>query len=81
MAGLPPIELISDSKSLKDHLERKRVINDPRLRVDIARMREMVEIGEVSVNWVRGASQLADPLTKRGASSELLVKVLSSGTF
>ena len=78
---LPQIELVTDSKSLKDHLERKRVINDPRLRVDMGRLREMIELGEVTVDWVRGGSQIANPLTKRGASSELLVKVLSKGAF
>ena len=57
---LPNIELRTDSKSLKEHLETKKVIQDPRLRVDTARLREMVEIGEVELNWVPTKLMLAD---------------------
>ena len=75
----PPIELLTDSRSLKDHLNSKKVIKYPRLRVDIARLREMIELGEITVKWVPGKLQLADPLTKRSASSDLLRRVLVSG--
>ena len=49
-----------------------------RLRVDIARLREMVAEGEIIVKWVEGKEQLADALTKRGASTLELLNVLSS---
>ena len=78
---LPIIELYTDSKSLKEHLETTRVISDPRLRVDIARLREMREIGEVDVKWVRSGLQLADCMTKKGASTDLLRRVLASGAL
>ena len=45
---LPVIELVTDSNSLKEHLETTRIINDPRLRVDIAKMGQMKELGEVA---------------------------------
>ena len=44
MEKLPVIELRTDSKSLKEHLGMKKVIQDPRLRVDTAYLRQMVEI-------------------------------------
>ena len=75
---IPPINLITDSYSLKQHLASDKTISDPRLRVDIARLREMIEIGEVSVMWVSGQFQLADCLTKRGASTQLLREVLET---
>ena len=78
---LPCIELFTDSKSLKDHLESTRVITDPRLRVDIARLREMEEMGEVDVKWVPSQLQLADCMTKKGASSSLLRQVKASGVL
>ena len=81
LGHLPQIELYTDSLSLKEHLESKRVITDPRLRVDIARLKEMSELREVSMKWVPGRLQLADCLTKRGASSELLRKVLATGVL
>ena len=78
---LPKIELFTDSKSLKEHLETSKVISDPRLRVDVARLREMREIGEVAVQWVKSHQQLADCLTKRGAASDRLRHVLATGVL
>ena len=78
---LPQIELLTDSFSLKEHLESKKVISDPRLRVDIARLREMSDLGEVLVKWVPSGLQLADSLTKKGASTDLLRKVLATGVL
>ena len=46
--------------------------------MDVARLREMVAENEISVSWVDGRSQVADALTKRGASSVSLVEVLNS---
>ena len=79
MEKLPVIELRTDSKSLKEHLGTKKVIQDPHLRIDTARLREMVEIGEVHVTWVPTELMLADCLTKTDASSDLLREVLASG--
>ena len=76
---LVEINCYSDSKSLKDHLETSNIIADLRLRVDVARIQEMVELGESCVHWVEGKRQLADPLTKYGASAVSLMKVLGEG--
>ncbi len=78
---LPETELVTDSKSLKQHLETKTTIADPRNRVDTARLREMQELGEVQVKWVCSELMLADCLTKKGASSENLRHSLTSGTL
>ena len=76
---MPSIQICTDSKSLQEHLETKKVIQDPRLRVDTARLREMTEIGEVKIKWVPTRLMLADALTKNCASTELLRQVLVSG--
>ena len=68
-----------DSQSLIDHMATSHVIQDKRLRIDVARLREMVEKEEIQCNWVRKEEQLANPLTKAGASSRSLVDVLHSG--
>jgi hypothetical protein len=73
------VNCYSDSKSLKDHLETSNIIADLRLRVDMARLQEMVELGEISVHWVDGKQQLADSLTKYGASTISLMRVLGEG--
>ena len=46
--------------------------------MDICVLREMIEKKEISdINWADSASQLADCLTKLGASSAKLLDVLS----
>ena len=81
LSNIPSINVRTDSKSLKDHLGTDRVIKDPRLRVDTARLRQMTENGELLVTWVPGTKQLADCLTKKGAPNEMLKACLSSGVL
>ena len=63
----------TDNKSLEEHLKSSKVIQNLRLRVDIARLREMVKLGKIEVQWVDKNHQLADPLTKYGASAVRLM--------
>ena len=72
----PPVECFTDSLSLTEFLKTSHVIQDTRLRVDVARIREMLKLKEITVKWVRNEFQLADPLTKAGASSVKLLEVL-----
>ena len=77
LSVLPPVQCFTDNKSLTSTLETSNLISDRRLRVDMARLREMVSEEEISVFWVSGDLQLADSLTKRGASTLKLLKVIS----
>ena len=70
------VNCYSDSKSLKDRLESSNIISDLRLRVDMVHLQEMAELKEINIMWVEGKQQIADALTKYGASAALLVKVL-----
>jgi len=72
----PPVECYTDNASLSETLKTSTAVSDKRLRVDVARLREMVEKGEIVVKWVEGKNQLADCLTKRGSSSHQLLEVL-----
>ena len=74
---IPHIQCYCDNKSLINNLVSSRIVSDRRLRVDIARIKEMVERNEINVHWIIGKNQLADALTKRGASTESLLNVLS----
>ena len=76
---LPKIICYIDNASLFETLKTSRSATDRRLRVDIARLRDMTEKEEIEVRWVPGCNQIADPLTKNGASSELLLDILKSG--
>ena len=76
---LPPVSCYTDSQSLIDHLGTSHVIQDKRLRIDVARLKEMVEKKEIVCDWVPDERQLANTLTKAGASSHSLMNVLHSG--
>ena len=73
------VKIITDSKSLCDHLFTNNTVDDFRLRVDMARLKEMVDVGEINIEWIEGKRQLADPLTKLRATSALLVKTINLG--
>ena len=69
-----------DSRGLYRALYSTKAVQDKRLRIDIARIRQMLEVGEVTrVCWVDSSQQLADSLTKRTASSNALLDVLKTG--
>ena len=81
MVSLPAVHVLTDSKSFMDHLNSTNIIVDTRMRVDMARIREIVELKEAQMKWVPKEEQLADPLTKQGASSAKLLEVLNSGRW
>ena len=59
-------------------LDSSRGVEDRRLRIDIALLKDMLSRGEInSVSWVRTSEQHADCLTKRGASAQRLRAVIS----
>ena len=77
----PKVKCFTDSRSLIDHLGTSHVIQDSRLRVDVARIREMIQLKEVDMGWLSKDEQLADPLTKAGASSARLLEVLRNAAL
>ena len=72
----------SDNKSLVQHLKTTNTVTDFRLRVDISRLREMLDNGEITdVRWVSTDRKLADCLTKSGASAANLLHVLKTNSI
>ena len=50
--------------------------------LEIARIKEMQELKMIdSVSWCPSAQQLADTMTKRGASTEPIIHTISKGKF
>ena len=74
-----PIEAVVDNKSLVQAIASTHLVEEKRLRRDISALKEIVELEHVSVRWVPGKDQLADCLTKEGASSSDLVRVIMGG--
>ena len=73
------IVCVTDCKSLYDAIHTTNNLEDRGLRIPVACLRQRVEYQEISVDWVGTKLQLADSLTKAGASSSLLRHVLSTG--
>ena len=52
LSSFPKVECYTDNASLTETLGTSKIVSDKRLRVDIARLKEMVGEGEIEVNWV-----------------------------
>ena len=79
-----PVKCFVDNKSLVQAVHSTKGVDDKRLRVEIAYIKELLERGEVNqINWIPGSnsSMLANILTKSGVSGDSLLSVLQSGFF
>ena len=72
---------LSDSDNLMKALASSHQVEDRQLRLDIAAIKQVVSEKKVSVFHVPGAKMIANCLTKRGASSELLLNIYSLVLF
>ena len=73
------IEVVTDSKSLYDILHSKKNVLEKCLRKDIALLKEFINNKSVTkIHYVPYQNQLANVLTKKEASKELL-NALSKG--
>lgn len=74
------IEAYVDNKSVIEAVSSTRMVEDKRLRVDVATIQELLKYQDVTrIHWVPGQLQLANVMTKQGASGFHLLKVLQSG--
>ena len=69
-----PLIFVADSKSLLDTVHTLKIIDDSRLKIDTAILRDHLRQNEMQkITRAESASQLAASLTKIGASSSKLV--------
>ena len=74
------ITLVTDCKSLHDNLGSGKAVIEKRLRIEMAAIKEALERKIVNeVVWVSTENQLADALTKKGASPLRLLSALEKG--
>ena len=70
-----------DNRSLVDALYSTKSVEDKYLRINIAVLRDMIAKHDLhSVSWVKTSHQLANVLTKKGASPAQLLAAVSSCT-
>ena len=71
-----------DSKSLCDAIYSTKLVDDKRLRIDIAALQQLCGQKKIEeIKWCTSEKQLANALTKRGASATQLLEVLRLGSL
>lgn len=79
---LLPVVCITDNHSLFDAIKSTKLVSDKRLRLEISSIKELIQKGQIKeISWYASKEQLADVLTKKGASSFPLLKVMSEGVW
>lgn len=77
-----PIVCITDNFSLVDALKSTKFVTEKRLRLEISSIKELIQTRKVhQVLWSETKDQLADCLTKKGASSTVLLRALYEGRW
>lgn len=77
-----PINAFVDNKSTVDAVFSTKMVDDKKLRIDIAAIKEEVENGMLqNLNWIPDKEQLANVMTKKGASGMALLSVLQTGVM
>ena len=75
-----PLEVYTDSKNLLQASKTTSLVEDHRLRIEVAVLKESLEEGELNkIEAVSGKAMIADCLTKRGASAKLLLDIVKKG--
>jgi len=74
-----PIKAFTDNQSLFDAVHTTHLIADRQLRVHMSSIREMQNNNEIELAWISKDDQMADVLTKKGASQMQLMQALQDG--
>ena len=74
-------KIYCDNKSLTEAAHSTTAIEEKRLRVDLAAIRQSISRNEFKLRWIKTKHQLADSLTKQGADSSQFVESLESAKF
>ena len=75
-----PINCVIDSRGTRDAVYSTKLVEDKMTRLFIAAVKEHLECGRIQkVIHAPGSAMLADSLTKRGASTKLLLDALQDG--
>jgi hypothetical protein len=76
-----PVKCFVDNRSLVDALYSTKAVEDKYLRINVAVLRDMLSKRDLaSISWVRSTHQLANVLTKRGASGASLLAAITGTT-
>ena len=69
---------VTDNRSLRDACYSTTTMEDKRSKIDICVLRDMLKNSDITaIKWVPKDEQIADSLTKMGASTVKLIDALS----
>ena len=72
-----PLKLVTDSRNLHNSVMNSTLVENPRMRTDLAKVKNSLKDKELSeFTQVPGKEMLADVLTKKGAPGFELMKIL-----
>ena len=74
------IEAYTDNLGLREAVYSTKQVDDKQTRIDIAALQQMLQEKKVNqINWCSSDNQLANVLTKKGASARTLLEAICSG--
>ena len=76
-----PIYAWTDNNNAFKAVHSTSFVDDHKLRIDIACLKENIQAENVEVKWCKGDKMLANCLTKKGASPDSLLQTVSTGTL
>ena len=79
LSSVIPLQIYTDNKSVVESIHSTRMVEDKLLRLTFAALKESISSGDIIVKWCPGNLQLANCMTKKGASGVQLTSVLQSG--
>ena len=75
-----PIKCYVDNNDLYKAIYSEKHVTERRLRIEINSLKQLIQSGEIStINWVQTEYQLANVLTKSGASGQNILECLRNG--
>ena len=75
-----PIKFYVDNNDLYQAIHSEKLVTEKRLRIELNALKELLNSGELSnINWVQTEYQLANVLTKMGASGQNILKTFKNG--
>ena len=78
---LETTEIFTDNKSLFEAAHSTTAVEEKRLRVDLAAIRQSISRKEFTLQWIDTKHQLADALTKQGADTTKLLETLKESSY
>lgn len=78
---LETTEIFTDNQSLYEAAHSTTAVEEKRLRVDIAAIRQSISRKEFVLKWIETKFQLADVLTKQGADATKLLETFKTSSF